>query len=67
MLYDDVIQYILPVKDDEKGIDIHFGIIPEVEVDDGLVAVHCSHGLHRWKDPKLIISKTNVKLVASHF
>ena len=43
----------------------HFPPILKVEVDDGLVAVHCSHGLHRWKDPKLIISKTNVKLVAS--
>ena len=43
----------------------YFPPILKVEVDDGLVAVHCSHGLHRWKDPKLIIGKTNVKLVAS--
>ena len=38
----------------------------QVEVDDGLVAVHCSHGLHRWEDSELIMGKTVVKLVAIH-
>ena len=59
------IKYILPVKDDEKGIDVKFGIIClQVDVDDGLVAVHCSHGLHRWEDPEFMIDKTIVKLDA---
>ena len=44
----------------------HFPPILKVEVDNGLVAVHCSHGLHRWEDPELMIGKTVVKLDVIH-